>query len=83
MCPYPKKGEESEYFCDRSIHENIILLHDGAGGWYCPSCDDEDELICDKNDCDEICDIFCDACGICACINHNTLCRCGKYEYLD
>ena len=40
----PKKGDESEFYCDRPNHEDIHLQHDGDGGYYCGDCDNE----CDK-----------------------------------
>lgn len=39
----PKKGEESEFYCDRPHHECSVLLHDGDGGYYCEDCDMECE----------------------------------------
>lgn len=40
----PKKGDESEFYCDRPNHEDTRLQHDGDGGYYCGDCDNE----CDK-----------------------------------
>jgi hypothetical protein len=40
----PKKGDESEFYCDRPNHEDTLLQHDGDGGYYCGDCDNE----CDK-----------------------------------
>jgi hypothetical protein len=38
----PKKGEESEHFCDE--HPDYNLLHDGDGGHHCEECDMEDHF---------------------------------------
>jgi len=46
----PAKGTESEHYCDVEGHENTHLLHDGAGGWTCPDCD---EHVDDDDDDDE------------------------------
>ena len=37
-----QQGKESEYYCD--IHEDLLLLHDGNGGYYCDRCDEEQGL---------------------------------------
>lgn len=38
-CRSQCQGAESEWYCD--IHEDILLLHDGDGGFYCDECDEE------------------------------------------
>lgn len=38
----PKKGDESQFYCDIFSHENVRLQHDGAGGFYCGDCEEEE-----------------------------------------
>jgi len=37
-----REGEECDHYCD--IHDDIQLLHDGNGGYYCDICDEEQGL---------------------------------------
>lgn len=46
----PKKGDESEFYCDRPNHEDTLLQHDGDGGYYCGDCDNECDDESDEED---------------------------------
>jgi hypothetical protein len=37
------KGDVSKYYCDVNNHEDILLRHDGHGGYYCEECDASDD----------------------------------------
>lgn len=46
--------------------------------------EDDDSLVCDKDYCKERSEVFCDPCGVFACLNHkDSLCLCGKYKEIE
>jgi hypothetical protein len=49
----PKKGDESEFYCDIFSHENVRLQHDGDGGYYCGDCEEEDDDGYDDDESDD------------------------------